>query len=68
MKIYAYDIWDGDKGIILAHDEMEAIKKIQEVYGEKQLIEGFNHDGYDSGICELHEVTANLEKVALYFL
>lgn len=32
MNIYKYDIWDGDKGIIIAKTENEAWKLFNETY------------------------------------
>ncbi len=61
MQIWAYDIWDGDKGIVLANNGSEACVLIKKKYGEEQLIEGLDVDYYDSKICELHLVVNDNE-------
>ena len=34
MNIYHYDLWDGDKGIIIAKTEEEAWKLLKDDYGK----------------------------------
>lgn len=34
MNIYEFDLWDGDKGIILAESIEKAFKELQKNYGE----------------------------------
>ncbi len=54
MNIYYYDIWDGNKGIIIAKDEDEAIKifRNNEEYKDIPLYDVDTNE-YDSGICRI---------------
>lgn len=55
LRIYSYDIWDGDKGIILAYDWFEAIKIFRENY-EGVPIADIEDLDYDSGVCQMDYV------------
>lgn len=66
MKIFEYDIYDGDKGVIIANDEAEAIRIFKNNY-ENAVI---NVDGtdYDSGVCSINEVAELEDNPQLYFI
>ena len=49
MKAYTYDIWEGDKGIIFANSEEEAIKMYEQAYPDNPI---YDCD-YVSGACSL---------------
>lgn len=48
MKVWSYDIWDGDKGIIFAETEEEA-KALYESNYDNPIADG----DYDSGLCQI---------------
>lgn len=48
MKLYEYDIWDGDKGVIFANSEEEAVEIVRKEYSDLTLdIYGYNDDDDD---------------------
>lgn len=50
MKIYDYDIWDGDKGIILANDYHEAFEMFKKNYPDIPVCPE-EVDEYDTYVC-----------------
>ena len=55
MKLYYYDIWDGDKGVIFAKDMDEAISIYRTKYDFPVAF--VDIDAFDSGICNIELVT-----------
>lgn len=51
MKIWSYDIWDGDKGIIFAKTKKDAKRIFKSNYDNK-----ISDTNCDSGICQLEEI------------
>jgi hypothetical protein len=52
MKIFSYDIWDGDKGIIFAQNEEEAEKKFKDMYPDTEIAT----DSYEPGECLIYYI------------
>ena len=50
-KVYSYDIWDGDKGIIFANSEEEA----KQIY-ERSYDEPICDEDYESHTCQIEYV------------
>lgn len=68
MILYDYDICDGDKGVITADTEEEAIKIFQREY-EGIPVLGVDTGNYDSKVCCITEVGELNEHVhKLYFI
>ena len=63
MKVFGYDIWDGDKGIIFAETKEEAERIYKENYDEP-IADG----DYDSGMCQIDFVCDVPDKSALVFM
>lgn len=53
MRIYAYDIWSGDKGIIVAKTYKEAVEEYRECYDAPLDDDGYD---YDEGVCRIDYV------------
>ena len=51
MKVWAYDIWDGDKGIIFAETEKDAERIFKRNYDNP-----IADVDYDSGDCRIDEI------------
>ena len=65
MNIYYYDIWDGDKGVVIAKDLDEAKAEFKRNYPDIP----FSSDvGYDSGVCSIDIVGECTDKPRLYFI
>lgn len=45
MKLFAYDIWDGDKGIIFAENEDQAMVMFKKCYDNDINIDGCCESG-----------------------
>ena len=54
LRVYSYDIWEGDKGIITANNWVEAVEAFRESY-DCPIAEVDGVD-YDSGVCQLNWV------------
>ena len=67
MVIYDFDIWDGDKGIIVANNKAEAIEKFKEKY-PTTLVVGHDIDVYDTGVCCISTIGIYEDKPKLYTL
>lgn len=52
MKIFGYDIWDGDKGIIFAESEGKAKMKFKKEYPDVKIAD----EDYESGMCSIDEI------------
>lgn len=63
-KIYAYENYEGDKGIIIAYTESEARKIYQKVYPKRRLVD--NDDDYSSKCGHLYELDTLSDKSKLY--
>lgn len=66
MKIFGYDIWNGDKGIIIANDEEEAIRIFKKEYDNPVV--GVDVEDQLYNTCDIDEVADLKDKPALYFL
>ena len=66
MDIFHYDIWDGDKGIILAKNLDEAKEVFKKNYPGTPL--DTEVDSYDSGVCCLEHVGLCTDYPRLYFI
>ena len=58
MNMYTFDIWDGDKGIIFAENEKQAIELYKKEYPDYPLAHNGN---YDSGIGRIDSKICNVE-------
>ena len=67
LRMYAYDIWDGDKGIIFAKNYTNAVELFRENYSEVPIadVEGID---YDSGVCRLEFYAVVPRKEKLMFM
>ena len=63
MKVWSYDIWDGDKGIIFAETEEEA-KALYERYYDEPIAD----EDYDSGMCQIDFVCDVPDKPKIVFM
>jgi len=63
MKVWSYDIWDGDKGIIFAETKEEAIALYESNYDEL-IVDG----DYDSGLCQMEYVCDVPDYPKLYIM
>lgn len=52
MKLYSYDIWDGNKGIIIAKDIDQATELFRKEYPDIPLWPN-DTDEYDSGVARI---------------
>lgn len=66
MRIYSYDIWDGDKGIILAKSYKEAVEEFKENY--EAPIDDIDNMEYDSGVCRIDYVGNVSDKAKLMYM
>lgn len=66
MKIFEYDIYDGDKGIIIANDEAEAIRIFKNNY--ENAVVSVDVTDYNSGTCSINEVAELENNPQLYFI
>lgn len=66
MKIFEYDVWDGDKGIIIANDEDEAVRIFKKEYDLPVV--GVDVEDQEHGTCVIDEVADLHDHPALYFL
>lgn len=53
MRAFEYDIWDSDKGIIIAENKQRAIEIFRKEYSEVP-IKDVDVDDYDSGVCVIN--------------
>lgn len=66
MNIYSYDIWDGNKGLIFAENEEQAIELYKKEYPDYPLAHNGN---YDSGIGRIDLEICNIKlKPHLYVM
>lgn len=65
MNIYYYDIWDGDKGIVIAKDLDEAKAEFKKNYPDVPF---WGDVDYDSGVCDIDIVGECTDKPRLYFI
>lgn len=56
MKVFSYDIFDGDKGIIFAEDYGQAYNKFKAEYGNEYPIYPEECDDYVSQTCQINEI------------
>ena len=64
MIIFSYDIWDGDKGLIIAESYDQAVEIFKKDYPKVEVVE----EEFDRDTCRI-DVVSELEKEpALYFL
>jgi len=56
MIVFEYDIWDSDKGIIIAENKQRAIEIFRKEYGNatEVPIKDVDVDDYDSGVCVIN--------------
>ena len=55
MDIYEFDIWDFEKGIILAKSHEEAVKIFKTRFPDVPVL-NTDTDEYDSGVCVIRYV------------
>lgn len=67
LKLFGYDIYDGDKGIITAPDEDVAIKIFQCEYMGTPIV-GVDTPDYNSKTCQIDEIGVLYHEAKLYFL
>ena len=66
MNIYYYDIWEGDKGVVIAKDLDEAKAEFKRNYPDIPLDSEVGY--YDSGVCSIDMVGECTDKPRLYFI
>ncbi len=66
LKIYHYDIWEKDKGLIFAESREEACKIFKKEYSN--LIYPEETDDYDSDICSIDYVCDVLNEPRLVYM
>lgn len=54
--IYYFDVWEGDKGIIIADNFQEAVRIFKEEYGDDVPVCEVDTDTFDVGMCSIDEV------------
>ena len=52
MKLYSYDIWDGDKGIIIAKSIEQATEMFRKEYPNTPIYPN-DTDEYDGGVARI---------------
>lgn len=68
MKVFHYDIYDEDKGIILAKTEKGAIRKFRQEYPGVPICHIDDTDDYDSGVARIDYAGETNGKTQLIFL
>lgn len=67
MKLFSYDIWDSDKGIILADSEEEAVKIFHDEY-EGVPVVGYDCEELAPQACDIEEVSEFSKDKKIYYL
>lgn len=66
MKIFSYEIFEGDKGVILAHSEEEAKAFLSEDYPEREVTRDLN-DYMEGAILLKNEGNADRPRIVAAF-
>lgn len=70
MEIFEFDIWDSDKGIIIAENKQQAIEIFRKQYGNSSAIpiKDVDVDYYDTGVCMINRVASDSNVEDLYVI